>query len=77
MPLVEHAAMTLAAHAGIHAALIAICVPLAAGPRRTVRRFDRVGGCAATHFRPTWRSRPRARRAGYPELAQWAAPARR
>ena len=70
MPLVEHAAMTLAAHAGIHAAPTRP-VPLQRGHAVAVRRFDRVGGLRRHALSANVALKAAGEAPGYPELAQW------
>ena len=71
MPLVEHAAMTLAARAGIRAAPTRP-VPLQRGHAVAVRRFDRESGGLRRHALSARVALMAAgEEFGYPELAQW------
>ena len=72
MPLVEHATMLLAGHAGIRAART-LPVPLARGRHAVaVRRFDREAGGLRRHALSANVALKAAGEAlGYPELAQW------
>ncbi|MET4575870.1 type II toxin-antitoxin system HipA family toxin [Ottowia thiooxydans] len=71
MPLVEHAAMTLAGHAGIRAARTRP-VKLGQGHAVAVQRFDREPGGMRRHALSANVALKGAGEAlGYPELAQW------
>ena len=71
MPLVEHAAMTLAAHAGIRAART-VPVPLPQGHAIAVQRFDRGAGGLRRHaLSANVALKAAGEPLGYPELAQW------
>ena len=65
MPLVEHAAMTLRRTRAYTPRPRDPCRCSGATPWPCAASTA-WGGCAATHFRPTWRSRPRARRRATP-----------
>ncbi len=71
MPLVEHAAMTLAAHAGIRVART-VPVPLPQGHAIAVQRFDRGAGGLRRHaLSANVALKAAGEPLGYPELAQW------
>ena len=72
MPLVEHATMLLAGHAGIRAART-LPVPLARGRHAVaVRRFDREAGGLRRHaLSANVALKAAGEPLGYPELAQW------
>ena len=71
MPLVEHATMALAAHAGICTAPT-LAVPLHQGHAVAVKRFDRAAGGLRRHALSANVALQAAGEAlGYPELAQW------
>lgn len=70
-PLVEHATMTLAAHAGIRAART-LPVKLHQGHAVAVQRFDRVPGGLRRHaLSANVALKAAGEPLGYPELAQW------
>ncbi|WP_431256307.1 type II toxin-antitoxin system HipA family toxin [Roseateles chitinivorans] len=69
MPLVEHATMTLCAHAGIHAAET-LAVPLPRGNAVAVRRFDRAGPRRIHAISANVALKAMRVDLGYPELAQ-------
>ncbi|MEW6707775.1 MAG: HipA domain-containing protein [Pseudomonadota bacterium] len=68
-PLVEHAAMTLAAQAGIRSAATR-AVPLVDGHAVAVRRFDRAPGRRVHALSAHVALKAAGERMGYPELAQ-------
>ena len=69
MPLVEHAAMTLAARAQIHVAATQP-IALAQGHAVAVKRFDRAGGRRLHALSANVVLRAAGEQHGYPELAQ-------
>lgn len=70
MPLVEHATMTLAAHAGIGAAQT-LAVPLQHGHAVAVKRFDRQAGLRRHAISANVALKAAGEAPGYPALAQW------
>ena len=67
-PVIEHAAMTLAARAGIHVCPTRL-LPLSRGHAVAVRRFDRAGGARLHALSAHVALRAAGQALGYPELA--------
>lgn len=70
LPLVEHATMTLAAHAGIGAAQT-LAVALQRGHAVAVKRFDRQAGLRRHAISANVALKAAGEAPGYPALAQW------